>query len=242
MDRIESGCVREPPVGAITKVLVVNEQPDADLPAEVQGFANRWDPTSTVRRKSLLSRISRAAELSGVCPQIYAGTLLGFVREAKILDWDDDIDIATFNEPHLAEFLALLSDEGLSTFDHPNEGAGNTKIYDSTYDEIPGQEYGPYTWPFVDLFVFEEEDGMFVCECDWNRVRFDASKIVPAKPVSFQGAKYWVPADEHYGLDAWYADWRTFEESPRWNHRQEKPIMDIFRRRITTINGRKVIV
>jgi LicD family len=208
-------------------------------------FASRWDKLSTTCRRSLLERTQRAADKSGVCPHLYAGTLLGYVREGKILDWDDDIDLALFCEANLHEFIAALRAEGLCTFFSPNEGQGNVKIYDESYEPIPGSECGPYTWPYIDLFLFQSEGESLVCKCPWaGNYSFLRCRVLPSKRSSiFEGCRFWVPEDEGlYMLDINYPDWRTYEVAPGvWNHRLEKPSTGKTKRRaIVTVNGRKM--
>src|SRR5262249_44537344 len=151
-----------------------------DVPM-ANAFASQWDELSTTRRRELLRRTQRAADKSNVCPHLYAGTLLGYVREGKILDWDDDIDLALFCEVDLHEFIAALHADNLCTFFHPDKGQGNIKIYDDTYDPIPGSEWGPYTWPFIDLYLFQSEGSRLVCRCGWNNVSVFRNRVLPAK-------------------------------------------------------------
>jgi LicD family len=206
------------------------------------GFAPRWDELSTARRRELLARTQRAADKSNVSPHLYAGTLLGYVRERKILDWDDDIDLALFCDEHLPEFIAALSAENLCAFFHPDDGRGNIKIYDNSYEPIPGSEYGPYTWPYIDLFLFQTEGDYFVSRCRWNNVSILRSRVLPGKRSKlFEGCTFWLPEDEAYMLDIFYSDWRTHEVSAAWSHRLERALSwdETKRRAIVTVNGRK---
>jgi LicD family len=211
----------------------------------VGAFASQWDELSTTRRRDLLARTQRAADKSGVRPHLYAGTLLGYVREGKILDWDDDIDLALFCEANLQEFIAALRTEGLCTFFHTNKGQGNVKIYDESYEPIPASEYGsfPFTWPYLDLFLFQSEGESLACKVENNPSSVPRSRVLPGKRSSiFEGCRFWVPEDEAYMLDIFYPDWRTYEVAPGvWNHRLEKPSSGKTQRRaIVTVNGRKI--
>lgn len=209
---------------------------------DVTSFETVWDDTSRARRRALLARVERAAEDSGVRPQLYGGTLLGYIRERKILEWDDDIDLALYEAGKIPSFNAALQAQGLRTFMHPAEGAGNIKIYDDSYDQIPGSEWGPYTWPFIDLFIFQQDKHLFVCKCTWNNVCIPRSRVLPGNCSSnFEGCRFWIPEDVLFMLDIFYPDWRHYEVTPSWNHRLEKPADKHRRRRIVTIRGRKLI-
>jgi hypothetical protein len=209
-------------------------------------FATLWDERSIARRRSLLARTSSAADAVGVRPQLYAGTLLGYTREGRILDWDDDIDLAYFEAERLEPLLVALHANGLKTFDHGADGKvdgkGNIKIYDEAYDPIPGSVWGPYTWPFIDLFVFETAGDNFVSECRWNRATITRDRVLPPRRSGpFETTRFWLPCDRDFMLDLWYTDWREYEVSPFWCHR-----LEIFvegpreRRAITTVDGCKV--
>lgn len=209
-------------------------------------FASVWDERSIARRSSLLAKTSNAADAAGVHPQLYAGTLLGYAREGRILDWDDDIDLAYFEAERLETFLRALHANGLKTFDHGTDnrvsGKGNIKIYDETYDPIPGSYWGPYTWPFVDLFLLEAAGDNFVSECDWNRVTIPRDRVLPPRRSDvFEGVHFWIPHDRDFMIDFWYTDWREYEVSPAWNHRLEIGVEgEAEKRAITTVDGRKV--
>jgi hypothetical protein len=211
-------------------------------------FASAWDAESTAQRTSLLARTSKAADAAGVHLQFYAGTLLGYTREGRILDWDDDIDLACFEAERLETFLVALHANGLKTCDLGTEHrvtlTGNIKIYDETYEPIPHSEWAQlYTWPFVDLWVLEAAGDRFVSECEWNQVAIPRDRVLPPRRSNlFEGVHFWVPRDRDFMLDFWYTGWREYEVSRSWNHRLEIAEGGLEKRAITTVNGRKVEV
>jgi hypothetical protein len=213
---------------------------DSGSQVQDDAFASVWDDLSISRRRDLLRRIHVAADKSGVCPHLYAGTLLGYVREGKILDWDDDIDLALFSEENLHEFATALGAEGLRTRSDP-KGPNNIKIYDESYEPIPGWEH--CTWPYVNIFVFQRKGDVLVCEAQNDSCTVLRSRVLPSKrSSSFEGCVSWVPEDETYMLDIFYPDWKTYEVSSSWNHRLEKPsIRETQKRAIETVNGRKTL-
>jgi hypothetical protein len=218
----------------------IDAYPSAHLDCQVQDdpFASMWNESTTTWRRDLLARTQRAAEKSGVSPQLYGGTLLGYVREGKILDWDDDIDLALFAEDNLQDFLSALHVEGLQTYFW--DGTNNIKIYDQAYEQIPGRK--EYTWPYIDVFTFHDEGEMLSCKACHNGVAHTRRRVLPSKRSEiFEGCMLWLPKDEFYLLDFFYSDWRTSEVTGTWNHRLEVPsIRETRRRAIVTVNGRKV--
>jgi hypothetical protein len=171
----------------------------------------------------------------------------GYAREGRILDWDDDIDLACFEAERLEKFLLALHANGLKTFDLGTEHAanlkGNIKIYDETYEPIPGSVWASaYTWPFVDFWVLEAAGDSFVSECEWNRVTIPRDRVLPPRRSDvFEGVHFWVPRDRDFMLDFWYTDWREYEVSRAWNHRLEIAVDGKAEKRaITTVDGRKV--
>lgn len=218
----------------------VDAYPPVHRDSQVQDdpFASTWNETTISWRRDLLARIQRAAEKSSVFPQLYGGTLLGYVREGKILDWDDDIDLLLFAEDNLQDFLTALHVEGLRTYFW--DGTNNIKIYDESYEPIPGRK--EYTWPYVDVFTFHDEGEMLSCKACHAGHAHIRRRVLPGKRSEiFEGCRFWLPADENYLLDFFYSDWRTNEVTGTWNHRLEVPsIRETRRRDIVTVNGRKV--
>jgi hypothetical protein len=209
---------------------------------EARAFAPLWDDVSIKRRQSLLRRVQRAAERSGTQPQLYAGTLLGYVREGKILDWDDDIDLALFGARGLKRFIEAARSEGLST---QREGPAKIKLYDAGFEPIlrdPPLGPYPWTWPFIDLFVFKRRGGTFVCESPTNESTFPRAGVLPPqRSRRFERSRLWIPHDPYFVLDYWYADWREVEVSPSWIHRTESDAELTSTRAILTDDaGRKI--
>ena len=93
----------------------------------------------------------------------FAGTLIGAIRNKGVLYWDDDMDIA-IHENDLQKVLdlePLLNSKGFSIY----KFWGGIKIFytnnklikNKGWKHIKG-EYFNWSWPFVDIFLFYEND------------------------------------------------------------------------------------
>lgn len=231
-------------------ILAERDLRPARKPAEIRSpeaaFASCWDEGSIQRRRTLLARIEAAAGSADVQLQLYSGTLLGYVREGKVLDWDDDIDLALFGEDGLEGLLEALRAAGLETYRMPGHRDSLIKIFDPSYEFIPDGSGGhwPHTWPFADLWVFRKSGPAWVCRSGAQAGRgreFNESSIHPARRAEeFEGVRLWIPNDPSGVLDVMYADWRYVEETHGYNHRDERPISGKSSRLIRTEKGRKI--
>ena len=202
----------------------------------IDRFASVWDDEAQHKQRDLLCRIAEVAEAHELKLFLFWGSLLGQIREGRIMDWDDDVDVALFDadDPAIAAFLAALDRTGLKSLVH-NPGERIIKIFDPSYPALSGY---PWTWPFVDLFAYTAPD--------LPRPPLEPSPaalelILPGQRICFETASLWVAEHPLAVLDVLYADWRTTERSPSWSHRMEKPIVATRARGIVTdANGRKV--
>lgn len=200
-------------------------------------FDNVWDKDTLKLQRQLVDRICGVAEQNGIKLFLFWGTLLGQVREGRILPWDDDVDLALIgaDSKERAKFRAALQESGLETHDL-NPGERIIKVCDPAYPHPTGY---PWTWPFVDIFPYHFLGEIEEAECDPLPVPRDW--VLPGRRANFEGAQLWEPENSRAVLDRLYPDWREQEISPSWDHRRERPRPEVGSRKINTdTTGRKI--
>lgn len=164
----------------------------------------------------MLSRITRVLEEAGVPYVLEAGTLLGIVRENRLLPWDDDVDI-TITRQQETNVLALLPKLRLLGY--------KVRVKRYTRDlacfskgELRMLKIKHFSLPFfqsdvtVDIFMKKLIDDHY---CWTVGVHKPVLKSVPRRfyeelgELDFKGKCYSVPQDYRGYLTEHYGDWRT---------------------------------
>lgn len=202
-------------------------------------FACVWDAESLGLQRRLLGRVAAVAEQENIRLFLFWGTLLGHVREGRILPWDDDVDLAMIGvEPEgLARFRAALRAGGLEIHDL-NPGERIIKVCDPTY---PHRTEHPWTWPFVDLFAYADPGAGGIGAGAGDALPVARERMLAGRRTQFEGARLWEPECPRETLDQLYPGWRDTEAAPSWDHRKERERPGTGRRKITTdAEGRKI--
>lgn len=167
----------------------------------------------------LLTKFKALAEREKLEWWATGGTLLGAVRDGKIIEWDDDIDIEA--PPETIEKLQRLNldAEGLKlTFDD--------HIWRIKYSDQNVEHSSPHTSihePYIDVFEVEKKfsgtrdkikDTIWgyvdkVCTERWPKSFFYSSELFPLKDIKFGDIKIRAPKNPEFYLERQYGDWRT---------------------------------
>lgn len=117
----------------------------------------KTDPEDVERLYTLHRYVDELFEKEKIPYFAIAGTLLGAVRHGGVIPWDDDLDIAIFNEdlPKVFGLRETLLENG---YDIAVFGAG-IKIYYVNGNPIRNTENAFYEWkfPWIDLFLMEPD-------------------------------------------------------------------------------------
>ncbi len=130
---------------------------DADLP--------RIDPKTVGKLYALMQKVDIFFSAHHVQYWATCGTLLGIARHKGIIPWDDDIDIAIFNNdvPILKSLESDLKKIGLLLY--YCEEWGFYKIFPENGRQIINSKTNqPYPWkfPFIDIFPLVNQGNKFV--------------------------------------------------------------------------------
>jgi len=143
------------------------------------------------------------------------GTLLGCIREGKIIDWDDDIDLAVMKEDYtrLRTNTAIHDDldaAGLKLLPPDRTDHGLLKI-------VMKQPDNDYTKNkiFVDIFCYHRDKDKYILSCPterawWPKSYYMVNEIHRLPEKQFHHLKIHIPDNPTGYLKRFYGDdWET---------------------------------
>jgi hypothetical protein len=203
-------------------------------------FASLWNETKLAQVRYLLGRVSRLATHQGIDLFVFYGSLLGHVREGRILPWDDDVDLALFDPDRVAVLKRAVRQAGLGLFEHRRGFGWWLKIFDPTY---PRSGAGRWTFPFVDVWVYARDEQQHQrWQGRWPLPPVPLELIEPGRQILFEGAAYLEPARPGAVLDLRYPGWREVEQTSDYAHEADRANAIVATRRIATdASGRKLV-
>lgn len=189
---------------------------EARLEGEVAEQARYW-----------LKTVTGMLESRGIKYSLDAGTLLGIVREGRLLPWDNDMDlfvpdteVEKLKKCALPFFLKGLRVR-VETMKSPNSplqpGAMRIMKLRNRHKLVHRGQM------VLDIFVKHYHEGSY----HWAEGRLDevVYKSVPAHYledldcIDFDGKRYPIPKDYDGYLTCRYGDWRT--PVKEWDHRKD---------------------
>jgi len=164
--------------------------------------------------EKMLEDVTRILEKHSVRYWLDFGTLLGIVREGRILPWDDDMDISIFEEDRQKVHDVVM----------PEIKRLNYRIYSRMHemddDILKNGDFRTfkvrnYRWKFfkgyvkIDIFVMYKK-GDYIYWREFNkRHRLPLSLVKEFNTIEFKGKEYIKPKDTDAYLTYHYGNWRV---------------------------------
>lgn len=167
----------------------------------------------TTRSKKVVNIVQNIFEESGYPFFFDMGTLLGIVRDGKLLKRDMDIDMGIYieNEYEIAKFRKLLKDNGFKhKFIFLAEGLGD--VLDTFY--LEGIR--------IDVCYYKKEENRDCCYLFYGEdgvekvVRLYNSKIEKIIKINFLGLRVNVPANKEKYLEERYGNWKVPDKNYKY--------------------------
>jgi hypothetical protein len=169
---------------------------------------------------TILEVFEKASKATNFTYMLYSGTLLGSYRHHSIIPWDDDIDLLlNSSQKHLVT-KALTNIPGYSLYGHGDD-ASPWKFYSKRYNTFV---HRPFSWPYLDLFFYEENETHIWDEIPKYGKFFTVTKktIFPLANRPFGNLYLSAPCNTERVLN------QTFQidycKSNSFNHRTELPV------------------
>ncbi|HHZ80239.1 MAG TPA: hypothetical protein EYN59_03870 [Candidatus Marinimicrobia bacterium] len=181
------------------------------------GSAHRLEGKNAESALQLLETVTRIFELCDIKYCLTAGTLLGIVREERLLPWDTDLDLRIFR-PDVKKlpramwkirFTGYLARTRRQEFVDPPLKKGEKRIV-KVFQKDGFLKKGKVT---MDCFIATLQDNDYVWSCGGPKLY--TKKAVPAhfydetKIITFRNKDYTAPKDVEDYLTFRYGDWRT---------------------------------
>lgn len=145
------------------------------------------------------------------------GSLLGCVRCAGMLPYDDDMDIS-MEKNQLNYLKSNYKSDEIGFEDVYNDTWGSyTKVYLKRNPMMPNCKF---SWPFIDLFPYEETEN----ELLYYYVKLNKHQIYPLRLFPFDKFYVQIPNNPDEYLEKLYPNYKTVCITSSYNHKINKSI------------------
>ncbi|MDH3602356.1 MAG: LicD family protein [Candidatus Tectomicrobia bacterium] len=202
------------------------------LTNDLQAFECVWSVTMWQLAERMLYDLDRVLRAHGIRVFMVYGTFLGAIRHQGVIPWDDDIDVGIFgeDESRLLHAQGDLLTYGYRLKRHQIQWDESTLDYYKVWiASRPSRTSYPYSWPFVDIWVFRPTDQLN--ESTDGYLCFQDSDILPLKPYPFGNLSLAGPCSEALLVQAYGEDYLETCVSTYWNHREEKRLTPVSKSR-----------
>jgi len=165
---------------------------------------------------------------AGIVYHLEGGTLLGIVREQRLLPWDHDTDISIMRSsyPRFLEIQRKITRRGwrvrtrVYKADRQFAAAGTPRLI-KIRDRKAYFLSGPHC---LDIFIKELHEGAVYWQAAGNLMKVDASYYDGYDEVEWRGRKLKAPRDFRAYLTEKYGDWSVTVKD--WHCRMENTIVE----------------
>lgn len=193
-------------------------------------MAKPWDGTRRIPEKhaaEFFEKITKAFKKANSYFWLDYGTLLGYVRDGRIIPHDGDIDLAVDYNFWNKVILKEVQKSGIILFKNPNlftdkrllKFVGEEKFKKPTQAKLryPYIQNGKEMQIKICVEIYHEgvgeyEDNMYFWPTPKPNWIFEIPKdyMIPQKPVSFYGSECYIPVNYEDNLDFMYGKtWKT---------------------------------
>jgi phosphorylcholine metabolism protein LicD len=173
----------------------------------------------------LLRDVTLELEKNSIDYYLDFGTLLGAIRDKKLIPWDNDVDITILNPKDFNRVYKVLKSLNYSiktiTFKESNENRvkKNRKIYYNKLNFTAEKNlqiikvkkkflFGLYS-ARLDIFFKYEKDGYLNFVADGKKYRVESHYLKDGlTKIDFYGYKFSVPKNYNSYLEAVYGNWK----------------------------------
>ena len=167
----------------------------------------------------MLEDVSAVLEKNHIEFWLESGTLLGIVRENRLLPWDNDVDIS-IKEEYVDKLLSSLSEISSlgyrvrsKTFENDSSPfkKGVTRIV-----KIRNNRFfffrGKVT---LDIYIKFKKDDKYYYQCGQTKKASSAAFYEELEEITFNTKKYKIPSDHEAYLTCKYGNWKVVDK--KWN-------------------------